>query len=461
MVETGGSRARGYRFGELWGNTNFLKFWLGETVSLFGTQVAMLALPLTAVLVLNGDAGEVGLLRLMQLLPYLLFALVFGVIADKYPRRPLMIGANSVRAVLIGLVPLLAITGYLDINLLYVITFGVGLGAVMFDVCWMAYVPTIVTDRNHLIEANGKLGATSSTADIAGPGLAGTLVYLVTAPYALAVNAASYVVSIISLVSIRTKERITVANDEPKHNLFRDAVDGLRWVLGNSVLRVLAFLGSAYNFFLTFIETVFLIYAVRVLSLGPGGIGVVLSAGAVGGLVGAVMATTAIRRLGIGKVYVGSVFLAFSAWVLIPLAGGPQVLVMGMLISALFLTSIGIGMANVIVISLRQTVTPDRLMGRMTAAMRMLMFGVAAAGGPVGGLLAGVIGLHETLWVGAVASVLVVLPLFRSSITRMRTLPEPVSDAGAASPATENAAEVTPPVPVVPQPPADAERAGR
>lgn len=426
--ENSATHPRGHRFGVLWRNTDFMKFWLGESVSLFGTQIALLALPLTAVLVLESDAGEVGLLRFMQLLPYLLFAMLFGAIADKYPRRPLMIGANGVRAVLIGLVPLLALIDYLNIGLLYVIAFGVGLAAVLFDVCWMAYVPTIVADRNHLIEANGKLGATSSTADIAGPGLAGTLIQLLTAPYALVVNAFSYVVSILSLLAIKTKELPRSDAGRPRRNLVREAIDGLRWVMGNRILRVLAFLGASYNFFLTFIETVFLIYAIRSLSLGPGGIGVVLSAGAVGGLLGAVSANTTIRRFGIGRVYIGSVFVAFSAWILIPLAAGPRPLMMGLLISALFLTSVGIGIANVIVISLRQSVTPDRLMGRMTAAMRMLMFGVASVGGPAGGLVAGLIGLRETLWAGAIASILVVLPLFRTSIARMRTLPEPTPD---------------------------------
>jgi MFS family permease len=385
----------------------------------------MLALPLTAVLVLDGDANEVGLLRLMQLLPYLLFALLFGAIADRRARRPLMIGSNAVRAVLIGLVPALAMLDQLNLVILYVITFGVGLGAVMFDVCWMAYVPTIVSNREHLIEANGKLGATSSTADIAGPGLAGTLVHWLTAPVALAANACSYLVSIVSLMLIRTKEEIPASTQESRRHLLREAAEGLRWVAGNPILRVLAVLGASYNFFLTFIETVLLIYAVRTLSLGADGIGIILSAGAVGGLVGAMTANSVIRRVGIGKVYVGSVFVAFTAWILIPAASGPTPLVNGMLIAALFFTSVGIGMANVIVISLRQTVTPDRLMGRMTAAMRMLMFGVAAIGGPAGGFLASVVGLREALWIGAIASAIAVLPLFGSSIVRMRTLPEP------------------------------------
>ncbi|GAA3753192.1 MFS transporter [Salinactinospora qingdaonensis] len=410
------------RFGELWRNGDFLKFWAGETISLFGAQVTLLALPLIAVLVLDSDSGEVGLLRFMQMLPYLLFSLLFGVIADGRRRRPLMIGANAVRAVMLGFVPLLALADLLNLGLLYVITFVVGLGAVMFDVCWLSYVPTLVKERN-LLAANGRLGATSSAAEIGGPGLGGILVHLLSAPLALAVNAVSCLVSIASLLLIRAKEVVPPRRPE-KRNVMKEAGEGIRWVFSDRKLRVLALLGCCYNFFTTFVDTVFLVYAVRELSLGADEIGIVLGFGGVGGLLGATVANPASRRFGLGKVYGASMLLAFSAWILIPLAGGPYAQILVMVIAAHFLTGFGMGVGNVISISVRQTVTPTALMARMNAAMRMLMHGVAAVGGPVGGYLGGLLGLHTALVIGAVAAILVVLPMLRSRIVRLRDISE-------------------------------------
>jgi MFS family permease len=415
------------RFGELWRNADFLKFWAGESLSLAGAQISLLGLPLTAVLVLNAGAEELGLLRLLQLLPYLFLALLFGVVADRNPRRPLMIASNLLRATALGLVPVLTVVHQLNIGLLDVIALLVGIGAVMFDVCWLSYIPTVVADRRLLVEANSKLGTSSSAAEIAGPGLAGALIQVLSAPYALAVNAGSYLLSVISLLAIRTPEQRPEPTKE-KGNLLRDAREGLVWVFGNSYLRVLALLGGSYNFFLTFIETVFLVYAVRTLNLSVEVIGIVLSAGGIGGLLGAMLANTALTRFGLGRVYSVSVLVAFAAPVLIPLAGGPQLFVAGVLVAAFFLTSLGIGTANVIVITLRQAVTPRRLMGRMNAAMRMLMFGIAALGSPAGGFLSVWLGLHGALWVAGVASILALVPLFRSEIPKLTELPKPVDD---------------------------------
>lgn len=411
------------RFGMLWSNGDFLKFWAGETVSLFGAQVSLLGLPLTAVLILHAGPEQLGLLRALQLLPYLFLALVFGIMTDRRTRRPLMIAANGSRAVLIGLVPVLAATHHLRIGLLDAIALCAGIGAVLFDVCWLSYIPAIVTDRSLLVEANSKLGTSSAAAEVTGPGITGALVQMLTAPSALAVNACSYLVSVVSLLTIRTSETVPAVADEDKRSLLRDVREGLSWVFGNEYLRVLALLGASYNFFLTFIETDFLVYATRSLSMKPSAVGIILSVGGVGGLLGAMLASAAIGRSGLGPAYSASVLVAFSAPILIPLAAGPRFAVGAMLATAFFLTSSGIGMANVIVISLRQAVTPQVLMGRMNACMRMLMYGVAALGAPVGGVLAVWLGLRGALWVAGAASILVVAPLLRSKIPRLKALP--------------------------------------
>ncbi len=176
----------------LWRNRDFLTFWSGETFSLFGAQITVLALPLTAVITLDAQPEELGVLRFLQMIPYLLLGPLFGVWVDRHRRRTAMIGANTLRLVLIGLVPLLAWLGRLDMPWLLVITFGVGIGAVLFDISWMSFVPTLIRDPDYLVDANSKLATTSASADAVGPGLAGSLVNLLTAPVAMAVNAGTY-----------------------------------------------------------------------------------------------------------------------------------------------------------------------------------------------------------------------------------------------------------------------------
>ncbi|GAA1180656.1 Na+/melibiose symporter-like transporter [Kitasatospora gansuensis] len=189
----------------LWHNGDFLKFWLGETVSLLGTQVTNLALPLTAISAFGATDEQVGRLRFLQLVPYLGLALLIGVWTDRVRRRPVMLGANLVRLVLLALVPLLYWWHALDLPLLLAIACAVGIASVVFDVSWMSYVPVLVRKPEHYVEASAKTGVSSSAADVAGPGLAGVLVSALTAPVALVVDACSYAVSLVSLLLIRSR----------------------------------------------------------------------------------------------------------------------------------------------------------------------------------------------------------------------------------------------------------------
>jgi MFS family permease len=405
----------------LWRNGNFLKFWAGETISLFGAQVTLLALPLTAVLALHGGPGELGFIRFLQFFPYLVFGLPFGVWVDRSRRRPVMIGANLVRLILIGLVPILAALGQLSVAVLFVITFGVGTASVLFDVTWMSYVPTLVEgNRDFLIAANTKLGATSSAADAAGPGLGGALVSAFTAPIAMAVNAASYAVSIVSLLLIRLPEQRPART---QRRLVAELSDGLRFVFGNRYLRVVAAVGAASNFFLSATLAMFVLYAVDQRGISPGLLGVILSATGVGGVLGALSAGRLIRQLGIGRTYTLTLSLTFLAPLVIPAAHGSTVVLVLLYISAFFLAYGGMSVANVVVLSLRQAITPTPLMGRMNAAMRTVMFGLAALGGPFGGTMGSLIGLRGALWVSAVGSALILVPLVLSPVGRLREMP--------------------------------------
>ncbi|MGW7046979.1 MFS transporter [Streptomyces avermitilis] len=419
-----GSAAPRRRGGGLWRNRDFLVFWTGETLSLYGTQVTTLALPLAAVLVFDASAEELGVLRFLQLVPFLGLAMLFGVWVDRVRKRPVMIGANAARMVLIGLVPALSAADVLNLPLLYAVAFGIGVAQVLFDVSWMSYVPVLVKDRRHLVEANTKLSTTSSSADVAGPGVAGVLVNALTAPTAMAVNAVTYLLSIVSLLAIGTPEP-RPAKPERRRSIRADLVEGLRFVFGSRLLRAIALVGCACNFFSVMILSLFLLYAVRGQHLSAATIGLVLGVGAVGGLAGSALSGTVIRRVSVGRAYLVSVSGIFVAPLLIPAAGGSKLMVTGVFIASFLVFYASLSVANVVIVSLRQTITPDPLMARMTAAMRTLMHGGGALGGPVGGLLAGALGLHEALWLAAVLSAVMLVPIALSPVSRLHEMPAP------------------------------------
>jgi MFS family permease len=410
----------------LWHNTDFLKFWSGETLSLFGTQVTNLALPLTAVLVFDATAEQVGVLRFLEFAPYLFLSLVFGVWVDRARRKQIMLLANLARMVLIALVSVLAHYHHLSIGGLLAIACTVGVCSVLFDVSSMSFVPTLVRDPQHYVEANQKLGVTQSTTYVAGPGAAGALIGWIGPPTALLVDAASYAVSLASLLWIRTPEPPPPTAD--RRDIRRELVDGVRWVSGHPVLRSLAVFAPFTNFSFTCVATLFLVYAVRDQGLSPGTVGLILSVASVGTLVGALISPRLIRRHPVGPLYGVALAFIYTGPLLIPVAGGSRPALIGTFMLSFLISYFGGGLSNVIQISLRQTCTPPSLMGRMTAAFRTLLFGGAALGGLCAGLLAGAVGLHAALTVVAVGSAGMLLPIVLSAIVRLRTMPEPVTD---------------------------------
>ncbi|HEY9388340.1 MAG TPA: MFS transporter [Mycobacteriales bacterium] len=411
----------------LWRNTDFLKFWSGEALSLFGNQVTNLALPLTAVLVFDASAEQVGLLRFLQLVPYLFLALVFGVWVDRSRRRPIMLLANTARMLLIALVPLLAHQHHLTMTGLLLIACLVGVFSVLFDVSWMSYVPTLVRDARHYVEANQKMGVTQSTTDVAGPGVAGVLIGWLGPPTALVVDAASYLASLTSLLWIRNSEPAPPPTVNRRH-LGRELGEGVRWVFGHRILRQLAAFAPFTNFSLTCVSTLFLVYGVRDRGLSPATIGLIYSVSSVGALVGALVSKALIRRYRVGVVYGVALAGIYASPVLIPLAGGPRPVLIGMFMLSLVLSYLGGGLSNVIQLSLRQTCTPQSLMGRMNAAFRTLLFGGGALGGLSAGLIGGAMGLRAGLTLVALCSAAMLVPIAMSQVVRLQAMPVPATD---------------------------------
>ncbi|GAA2677526.1 MULTISPECIES: MFS transporter [Actinosynnema] len=430
MSTTDSEQTAGATGKSLWHNGDFMKFWVGETVSLLGTQVTILALPLTAIHSLDATDSQVGVLRFVQLAPYLGLALILGIWVDRVRRRQVMLWTNAARMALIGLIPLLYALDQLTIPALLVIACLIGVASVLFDLSWMSYVPTLVKKPEHYVEASAKMGISSSTADVAGPGLAGLIVAWLSAPVALAVQTGTYLVSVISLLLIRTEEPKPVKQED--RHAFRELKEGVVWVFGKPLLRWLAIIGFCCNFSMITTWTMFLLYGTRALGLSSETLGLIFGTASIGGLIGAVVSRRVVGRFPIGPTY----FIAQSGLLLGPLlivlADGPRPLMIGMFIASFFTTYLGLGIAGVIIVAVRQTLTPQSMMGRMTASFRTLLFGGGALGGLVAGLLADAIGARNALVVAAAGSAVVVVGLIISPVSRLRDMPEPVEEPTAA-----------------------------
>lgn len=405
----------------LWHHGDFLRFWFGETVSLLGTQVSTLALPLTAISTFHASDAQVGVLRFLQLVPYIGFAMVFGAWADRVRRRHVMIATNLVRMVLIGLVPLLAAVHALSMPTLLVIACAVGVASVLFDVCWMPYAPTLIPDQRRYVEVSAKMGMSSSASDVAGPGLAGLLVSVLSAPTALIVDAASYAVSVGSLFAIRTPEPRPAP--PARRHLPTEMRQGLAWVVRTRILRWLAVVGFCCNFSMITVWTMFLLYGTRELHLAASTLGAIFATASVGGLIGAMVSRKVIARFPLGRVYFCAQTALLLGPVVIAVSGGPRPVVVGLVTASFFTTYLGLGIANVVIVSLRQSTTPPAMMSRMTACFRMLLFGGGALGGLSAGLLCGMVGDHSALVFAAVFSAAVVVALALSPVSRLREMP--------------------------------------
>lgn len=413
---------------------DFLKLWGGQAVSQLGSQITVLALPLLAVLALGATPVQMGVLVAAETAPFLLAGLLAGVWVDRLRRRPILIAADLGRAALLLGLPLLAWSGQLRIEHLYAVGFLVGLLTVFFEVAVQAYLPSLVS-REQLVDANGKLQTTRSAAQIAGPGLAGVLVQLWTAPVALVLDAASFLVSALGLWRIRAVE----PEPEPvaaTASVWQEAREGLRVVVASPLLRAFAGKAATGNLGFQLIMTVFVLYGTRGLGLNAAHIGLIFAAGSMGNLLGALLAERTAARIGAGPAIVGGSGLAAVGLLLLPLAQGPKELVVPLLALGLFVDGLGSIVADVHMLSIQQAITPDRLQGRVNATTRFLTWGILPVGGLLGGTLGGTIGLRPTLAVGTLIYLLSMLWLLRSPVWSLRTEPEPLLAMGA-SPVTE------------------------
>jgi MFS family permease len=408
----------------LWRHRDFMRLWSAETVSQLGSQVTLLALPLTAILLLRASAFQVGLLGTIEFLPFILIGLPAGVWVDRLRRRPILIIGDLGRAVALASIPIAYKLDVLTLGQLYVVAFTTGVLTVFFDVAYQSYLPSLV-DREHLVEGNGKLEISRSGAQIAGPGMAGGLISLVKAPVAIAVDAISFVLSAVFVLMIRRPEPLPATHrslDAARPKMRADIAEGLHYVLRHPYLRWIAACTATANLFGNMTQVVLIVFAVRKLGMSPGLIGVVFSVASTSALIGAVLSNRVPKWIGVGPTIVASAFVATLAALVLPVA--TKSTAVPLLITFGLVGSFANVIYNVTQVSLRQAITPERLQGRMNATMRFMVWGTIPIGSLVGGALGDAIGLRATLWVGALGGLTSVLPVLFSGVRTLRSVPD-------------------------------------
>jgi MFS family permease len=408
--------------------TEFRRFWIGQTISLFGDQVSMLALPIVAVVVLQADATQMGLLTAVGLVPHLLFSLPAGVWLDRvHQRRRVMILADVGRAAVIAVVPVVFVTGWLNIELLFGVAFVVGTLAVVFDISWNTMFVS-VAKREQYVEASALLNGSRSISSVGGPAIAGMLIEIIRAPLTLLADSLSFLGSALFLSRIRAPEPpIAHVPGSVREQL----LSGLWFLARDPIIRPTLLSVSTLNFFNYCFAALFILYATTYLQVDPGLLGLALGAGAVGSVIGAFIASRVGRVLGLGRAYILGLILFPASLILVPIAGpqpidgGPAPLVLALLFAAEFGAGLGVMILDINVSAMLLARVPDRIRGRASGAFRFVNMGIRPIGAAVGGILGGLIGVRETLLIVTVAQLAGVLWLIGSPIPGIRDMPEP------------------------------------
>jgi MFS family permease len=418
----------------LWRHAGFRRFWAAASISLVGDAVTRLALPLVAITILDASPLEVGILGAAQLGPFLLIGLPAGAIIDRIERvLRLMVFADVARGVLLLSVPLAYMAGGLSLGQLYAVAFATGVFTVFFDNASSSYLPTLI-ERRLLVDGNSKLEVSRSGAQIAGPGLAGTLIELTSAPFALVADALSFLASGVLIAGIRRPARVHEGRSKGLRvgALGREVVEGARYVFRHPYLRAIALTTTTANFFRSALVAVLLVYLVREAGASAGAIGLAFALGNVGFLAAVLLVPKVTRRFGVGRTMRVAVS-AFGPAAMLVAATPARWAVVAVAVME-FVDSFGIGLHGVNQVSLRQAVTPERLRGRVAATFRLGMFGMMPLGTLLGGALGTFVGLRPALWIAAAGMFLAAVPYALSSAGRLAVLPEPASDLTPAEP---------------------------
>lgn len=412
----------------------FRWYWLGQSISVAGTEIAEFALPMVSVLALEASVGEVSTVATAAMLPYLLFSLAVGHVIEGKDQRTLMVPANLVQAAAVAIIPVAWWLDMLSVPLLAVIAFVAGTAGLVFGLSAFSYIPTMVAAQ-HLAAANRAVQGTRTVAQVAGPGVAGAVVNAVGAPLAMAANAIGYVAGAFGVWKGHVPPRAEGAADAPRESM----LTGLRILYRNPYLRWLTVHAAGYNFAGQIVSINVLIWAVRSQGVDAGVYGIALSAAGVGGLIGTLMALRWEDALGMGRAFAVSAMVStapFLVVVLWPFTGWAMAAVIGLV---LFVSNIGLGGSNIFSLTMRQIVIPADQRARSAGAYSQVMYGTIPLGSAVAGMLGSAIGSRWAVLVGAILLTASALPMWT---TVMRGLRFPRNDAAAEASAEAEGAEV-------------------
>jgi MFS family permease len=411
----------------LLGNRDFLKLWIGQSISQAGVQISLLALPLVAAQSLQATSFQMGALRAAEFLPFILFGLVAGVVSDRMGRRAILITSDFVRALLLVMVPVAFMLGLLQIELLFVVAFLVGSASVFFDVAYWSYLPSLVR-REHLVSGNSKLQLSQSTAEALGPAAAGLLVQWLTAPLAIVLNAGSFLLSALSLVMIKQRN-VPVEPLPSQVSAWATLGRGLMHVLHDSVLRSLMLRSTLWNFLYNVAMPVLLLYCIQTLSMSATLLGLLFAAMGFGAVVGAMLMSGALARRSVGALIAGSLLVAALGTCGMSLRLGSAAEQTVWLALCLFVIGAASAIYNINCVSLRQAMTPSGLLGQMTAAMLFVSWGIMPFGALLGGYLGERLGYLPTLTlVGIVALLTALTGMWSGPLKQVVALPVAAAD---------------------------------
>ncbi|WP_433330222.1 MFS transporter [Spirillospora sp. CA-294931] len=408
-------------------DTEFLKLWVGQSLSQIGAQVTFLAVPLAAVLVLHASAAEMGVLSALVRLPMVGF-LLFGVLVDRVRKRPVLIWTDIGRAAVLLLIPLLYFADMLTMAVIYVVVFVLGVLSVLFQVAYRTYIPHLVA-REHLADGNSKLQMSESVAQALGPGLVGGLIKVVSAPVLILIDVVTYLVSAVACWLIRTPEAKPAPDDDVR-SVYKAVWEGYQWVMRQPLVRPLAIGTAFYSFFIMgAMQSIFVLYLLKGgPDLDAAWVGVITATGGAGAILGAGLAIRATKRLGIGPTLLWSTVIGNCALFLVPLAVRPVWLAVAMLAVSQFVVWACNQIFIVNNLTLIQSVTPMPMIGRILATIFSLGLIPAPLGALGAGLLGEWLGLRAAIFIAIVFGALVpILALARSPIPKLKEIPEPVS----------------------------------
>jgi MFS family permease len=395
--------------------------WLSLTFTAFGAQVTNLALPLTAALLLHATPLQMGILVALETLPFALVSLHAGVLLDRVRKLPIIITCDVSRGLALLSIPICAWLDVLSIDVLYAVGFFCGVQNVVGGAAYQVLIAQMA-GRDRLVEANAKITLGETSSALIGPGIAGALIQVLTAPFAIVVDAVTFIGSAMMLRTLRVPN--DVASNEARKSMGAEIREGLSLVWNNRTLRSLAIVAAAWQILHHMQVAVLILFATRELGLSAGALGLAYMAGGVGCVIAATFAERLARRFGVGPLIVYGLLLTAFGWQAFGLIRGSTVVATAALGVGMLLFDFGAVLWGINYLSLRQAITPDRLLGRMTATMRFLAVAAAPLGSLVGGALATGIGLRQTLWViGVFGLTLAVVAMRWSPVRRHRHLP--------------------------------------